>query len=136
MNREIIWPCHKVDGKLKLYDQAGFKRLVASMPEDGLELILRKEKSKRSRDQRAYYWAVMVAYVSEFMGEEKDAVNEILKLKFNPKPSKDFHGNPITIGGSFEKEPVAEVERIYEEIRAFFAVEFNLIIPLPNEVEP
>lgn len=130
-----IWTCHKVDGKLKLYDQHGFRKFVEHLPNDGLELILRKEKSKRSRDQRAYYWGVIVRDVAEFMGEEKDNVNEILKQRFNPKPTKDFDGNPIMIGGSIEKESVAEVERIYEEIRAFFAVEFNLIIPLPGEVE-
>lgn len=129
-----IWTCHKVDGKLKIYDTHGFKRLVEHLPNDGLELILRKEKSKRSREQRAYYWGVIVKIIAEWMGEEKDAVNEILKQRFNPKSAKDFDGNPIMIGGSIEKEPVAEVERIYEEIRAFFAVEFNLNIPLPNEV--
>ena len=106
------------------------------MPNDGLELILRKEKSKRSRDQRAYYWAVIIPAVKEFCGHTtNDETNEVLKQRFNPKPSKDFDGNPIMIGGSIEKENVAEVERIYEEIRAFFAVEFNLIIPLPGEVE-
>lgn len=130
-----IFQCHKVDGKLKIYDQQGFKRLVDHLPDDGLELILRKEKSKRSREQRAYYWAVIIPPIKEFCGHTtSEETNEVLKQRFNPKPSKDFDGNPIMIGGSIEKESVQEVEKIYEEIRAFFAVEFNVIIPLPNEV--
>ena len=129
-----IWTAHKVDGKLKIHDQRGFLELVRHLPDTGLELIVRKEKNKRSRDQREYYWAVIVKIIAEWMGEEKDNVNEILKRMFNPKPAKDLSGNSIMVGRSIEKESAKDVERIYEEIRIYFLTEHGVNIPLPNEV--
>lgn len=129
-----IWKWHKVNGKIKFYEHAELVPFLNSLPEEG-EAIFRKAKSKRSTDQREYYWAVIVKIIAEWMGEEKDNVNEILKRMFNPKPAKDLSGNPIMVGRSIEKESVQDVERVYEEIRVYFLTEHGVKIPLPNEVE-
>ena len=131
---DSIFIAHKDTSGHLVYDKEAFRKYVDTLPKDGIYISAGKIKKTRSEQQRKYYYKVIVGTLCDFTGNGKHEMNEILKLHFNPKPAKDIEGNNIMVGGSIEDETIQECERIFEEIRAFFAVECGVIIATPNEV--
>jgi hypothetical protein len=129
-----VWACHKVDGKLKVYEQPKFVEFVKGLPSDNLEMILRRAKSKRSAQQNKYYWAVVVKILSEETGNDPEDIHDFIKLKFNPKFVTVGNEQALT-GGSTTELGTKEFEEKMEEIRAWASIEQGIEIPEPNGVE-
>jgi hypothetical protein len=124
------------DGKLELDRAQDFTTHKRTLIGKKIELTLRQQKSKRSRNQRAYYFGVIVKMLADQTGYSKDEMNELLKLKFNNKVLiLGGAGQGTTIGMSIENEKTDRVEEIYRDIREWAFEFFGLSIPEPNQVE-
>lgn len=107
----------------------------------GKKLILTIEEPKKDRslNQNSYMWGVVYNAISQYTGMTPNEVHEFCKLEFNfgfkevlnektgelkelkyPKSTTDFN--------------TGEMENYLEAIRRYFMIEFNLYIPLPNEI--
>lgn len=94
----------------------------------------------RSPDQNAFYWGVIIPLILEFQGEydcARDWLHDTLAtmfLKVGDEPNKQ--GVIRTVVRSSAHLSTIEFEAYLDQIRAYFATEFNLVLPLPNEAEP
>ncbi len=130
-----------VDKKLKMLDREkkAFARWCATFPNGTkLDIIARKHKSKRTNDQNAYYWGVVIPILSNFFGHDNpDDMHEDLKQKFNPVQSK-IDPNKI-IGGTTTKLSTVDFfsaeDSYVERICRWAAMEYEIYIPPPKKVE-
>ena len=134
MTHPIFTGTIRPDGRPELDDKAGFTTLCRSLIGKRIELILRPHKSTRSSRQRAYYYAVIVRRLSEYIGYSKTETNELLKLKFNPL-ELTVKGEKVLVGMSIENEKTDRVEEIYRDIREWAFEFFGIHIPEPNEID-
>jgi dihydroorotate dehydrogenase len=95
-----------------------------------IEVVVRKQKSKRSLSQNSYYWSVVIEILSKELGYDQDELHEILKYKF-----LKTHSNGMEYVKSTTKLTTGEFEDYLEKIRRWSADFLNINVPLPNEVE-
>ena len=131
-----------IDRKLKLFDHV--KKAMALWYctfKNGthVDIIIRKHKTKRTNDQNAYYWGVVIPILADYFGyDNPEDVHTELKRKFNPIPSKI---NPNeTIGGTTTKMSTVEFyssdEKSYiERIVRWAAMDHRVYIPPPKKAE-
>ncbi len=101
-----------------------------------LEVIIRKWREKRTNEQNAYYWGVVVPTLADFFGHDNpEDMHEDLKLKFNPVESKVEPGK--IIGGTTTKLSTEEFfgpETSYvERICRWASMEYGVYIPPPKK---
>ncbi len=95
-----------------------------------IDLILRKRTSQRSDQQNKYYWAVVVAMISEATGYTADEMHENLKRMF--LSTKDEHGL-IRIGSTATLKTLEFKDYLDKIIR--WAADMGIPIPEPNDVD-
>lgn len=88
------------------------------------EMIIRKPRKPKSDKQRKYYWGCMMKLVADETGMNPLEVHAYCKQAHLPF-DKD----------STEELSTLEEEDYHERIRVDFLTNFNIKIPLPNEVE-
>jgi hypothetical protein len=108
---------------------------------DGKHLVLslKEQKRKRSLNQNAYYWSVVVEAVTRMFREhgnyvDPEETHEFLKLRVG-KLSRVIvtpDGEVVKSLGSTAKLSKMEFEAYLEQVRAW-AAQWGCLIPLPNE---
>ena len=101
-----------------------------------VEITIKKYKSKRTNDQNAYYWGVVIPIIADYVGHDNaEDMHEDLKLKFNPAGSKIDSGK--VIGGTTTKMSTVEFfsgETSYvERICRWASMECGLYVPPPKK---
>lgn len=87
-------------------------------------------KKKRTNPQNKYYWCVLVKFISEETGFDKDTTHAKLGERFRKVMGK---GTPYV--ESTTKLTTKQMEEMNENIRRWGAEFLNLNLPLPNEVD-
>lgn len=94
----------------------------------------------RSAEQNAFYWGVIIPLICEFQGEyetDRDRVHENLCCQFlKVSDGVNENGVSFTVVKPTSNLTTVEFEKYLFDIREYFASEFGLILPLPNEAEP
>lgn len=97
-----------------------------------VEVIVRKERKNRSLNQNAYYWAVIIQTLADEFGYDPEEMHEILLAE----KSREYGDNPLApprIKRSSSMSTV-EAEEYYGRVRRWALTEFQIRIPLPNEL--
>lgn len=131
----------KINGKLSIVDheKEAMRRWIATFKEGAkLDIIIRRHSSKRSNEQNAYYWSVVIPILAEYFGHDNpEDMHEELKYKFNPVESKLAPGK--IIGGSTTKMSTidfyAAEDSYIERICRWAASEYQIYIPPPKKSE-
>ncbi|MDD5061962.1 MAG: hypothetical protein PHN44_06775 [Candidatus Marinimicrobia bacterium] len=131
MNQNPIFKGLIEKGKIKTETPGKFAVYLAGLEGKRVEVIVRKEKSKRSLRENSYYWGVVIEILSNFTGYESEEMHEALKFKF----LRTHEGEALESVKSTTKLNTAEFEDYLERIRRWAAQEYNCFIPLPNEVD-
>jgi hypothetical protein len=125
--------CHNMI--LSFDDPRQYNNAVASVNGGRFEIVLRKEKTKRSDQANKYYWAVVVKIITaEFYGmataADKDRVHEGLKrlflLRHDAKTNLDYVESTTRLS-------TAEFQEYLTQCRKW-AAEQGINVPEPNEV--
>ena len=98
----------------------------------GIFVDVTKKKQQRSLVQNNYYHGVLVAKIGMEVGYKKEnyyQVHEALKEKFCPEKE-----TPLGMVKSTKMLNTAEMEEYHNDIRLWFADEYDYELPLPNEV--
>lgn len=120
------------EGKLILKDKTTFDLWVSSL-EGIVEVVVKAFKKTRSRQQRGYYFGVIVDRLTAPLGlNSKEETNEWLKDEFNSKVITIL-GKEKVIGMSIEACKTDRVEEINRAIRQWASMELGLWLPEPNE---
>jgi len=112
-----------------------FKSWIRSNFKEGQRVLVsvKKFSKKRTQQQNAYYWGVVVQILGDHFGYEPEEMHEELKLMFNPIESKIRPGEMI--GGSTTKIPRDKfIDDYIERICRWAATEYEIYIPPPNGV--
>ena len=110
-----------------------YKKYLGSLKEGLYDIIIKKHKNKRTLDQNAYYFGVVLSILSDYFGYEVDEMHEEMKLKFNPVKSKINTG--LLVGGSTKKMNTEEFSEYIEKIRRWAAIDYQIEIPDPKRIE-
>jgi hypothetical protein len=129
-----------VDGKLKLLQRV--KNEIARWcmtfkTGTHVDIIIRKHKSQRSKEQNSYYWAVVIPILADYFGYDREEIHEEMKLMFNPMQSKIDPSRKI--GSSTTKMTTEEFycdqDSYVERICRWAATEYSIYIPPPEKLE-
>jgi hypothetical protein len=126
-----------INGKLKLRNQDLFASELATM-KGPVEVVVQKQRSRRSLNQNAYYWGVVVKILSDELGYAPEEVHELLKQKFNWKDVAltnylDDVSEEIRIGASTADLSKIDFMAYIDKIQRWAAEFLNVVIPDPNE---
>lgn len=128
-------------GKLKVAksELPAFLSLISKQKDKRVEIIV-KFGSKRSNQQNAYYWGVIVELIrlgiNDMQGENftKEDIHEFLKNKFlQGEEIVNKEGEVIMIRKSTIDNTKTAQEEYHENCRRFAFEFLNIEIPLPNE---
>jgi hypothetical protein len=125
-----------IGGKLKLKNSAKFIADVAGLKGE-VRITVGKKERPRSIPQNNYYWGVVIKMIADFVGEnEPENIHEAMGLRFAGVPAGDGKlGRALLVRKSTSDMNTFEFEEYMEKIRNFAAMELQLTIPLPNEVQ-
>lgn len=117
-------------GRVKLNNPTRYLAQVKRLEGQRIEVVLRKEKSQRSNNQGAYYFSVICGILGQYFGYESEEMHEALKYKFLRTGACDLETVRSTT-----KLSTAEFEDYLEKIRRWALKDYDVKIPLPNEVD-
>lgn len=118
--------------KLDLDYPAQFKAFIRRFAGDEVEIEVRKRRSRRSTDQNAYWWGVVIPHIAEYTGYTHDEAHEALKVKFLGQ--EDVSRGLVRVG-STAKLNTQEFAALVDRVLLWAAEELGVVIPLP-EKEP
>jgi len=129
-----------VDKKLKILDRVkkDIARYVSSFANGSkIDIIIKKHSNKRTNDQNAYYWGVVITILSDHFGYDSEEMHEEMKYLFNPIQSKIHPDRKI--GGSTTKLSTVDFfssnEKSYvERICKWAAEDYDIYIPPPERI--
>lgn len=116
-------------GLLKLDDEIGYRKHLASLEGKKIQAIVRKYKTTRSNEQNRYYWGVVIKILGEEFGYMPEEIHEALKWKFLRK------GGKLETVNSTTSLNTTEFEIFLEKVRIWVLTDFQVKIPLPNEIK-
>lgn len=123
----------RINGKrlLDFQFEGRFKQYLMSFREGTiLDVFVRRASKARTLPQNRYYWGVVVAMLSDFIGEEPEAMHEALKFKFLSYTDRT---SGLTISRSTTELSTVEFKKYCEAIQRW-AMEFlEMAIPDPNQ---
>lgn len=108
------------------------KRLLTETKKP-IVITIAKKKNKRSLNQNAYYWGVVLKVIGDELGYFPEEMHKTFAKKFL-KRFIDIGDECIAIGGSTKRLKTNEFEEYLENIRIFASSELGILVPLPNEI--
>lgn len=122
-------------GRLAIEQPSAFRAHLLRLKEKRVEVIVRRFRSQRSLDQNAFWHAVPVTLMAEYMGEEHMATHyallgECFGYHFNAKL-----GRLVPNKGSSSALTTEEFSHLIDWCPPWAFHNHGLNIPLPNEVE-
>lgn len=127
-------------GKLDMprFERASMNRWLSTLKGQEVDITIRKHKKKRTNDQNAYYFGVVIPILADYFGyDDPETLHAELKLMFNPVESKIRPGEKV--GGTTTKmstiEFMAGDDSYVERICRWAAEEYGIYIPPPEKSE-
>lgn len=103
-------------------------------------LTFEKPKKKRSNNQNAYYWSLLIPLTQNAIKTEwgeiwsKEKTHDFYKLHFNyVEKVNETTSEVIKIPKSTTDNTTTQQEEFHSQIREFLKDWFNVTAPLPNE---
>lgn len=131
-----IFKANVESGRLIYHDQEKVNLYLLTIQGDA-EVIIRKPKTTRSKNQNAYYWGVVLKIISDHTGHSENEIHEVLKVVFLGKRIELETKNGIVhkvVGKSTTEITTVQMEEYLSKVRTWASVELGLYIPEPNEV--
>ena len=121
-------------GRLHLEQRGMFRRWLSSLAGKDVELVVRRRRKQRSLQQNAYYHGVIVKILADHFGYRPAELHAALKYEFLRVDPDDRR--PLATVRSTTSLSTVEFEDFQERVRQWALEEHEVLIPLPNEVEP
>jgi hypothetical protein len=137
--KEVVIPARMRKGKLQVRLREHHERDLAAMRDGDVFVTVREASATRSAHANAYYWSVIVEYLTRRIKDmSAEEIHEyVLKPTFLSKKGAAIDGNgeivaEWVIGGSTSRLNVNEFYEYCEEIRRWAAEKLTLDIPDPD----
>ena len=116
------------------------KEIVSSFEGLEIDICFSKKRKKRSNEQNAYYWGVIIPLfqqgIKECFGEMWDinTTHEHIKSQFNKEEKVNIKTSEVVqLYKSTTENSTIEMEEYHEKIRNWMLENMDIICPLPNE---
>lgn len=124
-------------GRLKVRVTPAFTADLKSFRDGPVTVRIERKRASRSLQANAYYWAVVVAHLSEHTGHTPEELHEYLKARFLPKTLAIANGNgeivdEFVIGGTTTKLDVVQFYEYVQEIKQWALDSLGVLIPEPE----
>ena len=130
----------KEDGTLQKNAKLAIAEVLRSYVGKRIRVSIEKVKNTRSHRQNRYYWGCVVEEQRDCFLERwgeiwtKDEVHDWNKSNiWNTELVNEDTGEIIKKPGSSAAQTVGEFEEKMEKLRQYFQLNFDWMIPLPNE---
>jgi hypothetical protein len=122
-------------GRIVFDEPSTFQNYLKTKAGRKIEVLVRPMRNKRSLQQNAYWWAVPVEIMAEYMGEERTATHyallgECFGYHWNSQLNRDVPNK-----GSSSALTVEEFSALIEWCPPWALEHFDVHIPLPNECD-
>jgi len=114
-------------GKMRLYNRPQFDKYLEGI-EGEYYLVLEKHRNRRSLNQNAYYWGVVIPMTGDKYGYLNKEMHEVWKYQFLQVSDGKF----TRVKSTTELDTMQFMEYV-DKIKALAATD-GLYIPDPNEV--
>jgi hypothetical protein len=108
-------------GVIKYHDPTQWSNQLRAFDGRKCFITLSEEKKKRTIPENNYYHGVVVKILSDFMGYSHDEMHGVLKFHFKIDSTTLLN--------------TKEFEELMQKIREWAWIEYQIMIPLPNEVD-
>lgn len=126
----------RIDGsRVSVLNQLAFTRYLRKLDGKEVELVVRRRKSKRSLQANAYWWAVPVEIMADYMGEERTATHYALLGECFGYHRNEQLKRQVPNKGSSSALTVEEFSALIEWCPPWALDKFGVHIPLPNECD-
>ena len=115
----------------KLVHQKRFDEILKYFEGKKVKITFDNPK-RRSKDQNAYYFGIVLKLLAEHTGYTTDEMHEICKYKFLGIDNKEIEGESIPIINSSRTLSTSDFMGYLEEIKQWAAT-LNVVIPDPNQ---
>lgn len=129
-----------IGGKLEISYRDRFNRAVSALPDCRVMVTVEKCYRKRSTEQNAYYWGVIVNECAEGVYDmtgqmiTKEDAHHLLKSRCNPvELHNETTGEVVAIGGSTATMTTVQMSEYWQRCREFILDFFGRTVPEPNE---
>jgi hypothetical protein len=123
------------EGRVQWADTDSVRRCLHKLAGKDIEVVIRRPRSKRSLAQNAYWHAVPVQIMQEFMGEWHDATHYALLGECWGYHFNDLLQRAVPNKGSSSSLTVEEFSRMIEWCPPWAMTTWQVQIPLPNECD-
>lgn len=125
-------------GKLQVSTTPRFQAELKAFRDGPVTVRIERKRASRSRQANAYYWAVVVALLSEHTGHTPEELHEYLKARFLPKRLALANQNgeivdEFVIGGSTGKLDVVQFYEYVQEVKQWALDSLGVHMPEPTE---
>ena len=107
-----------------------FKKAFWLFEGKSVEVIVRKKRKRRSNNQNAYYWGVVLPLIADRTGYTIDESHDAMRILFLAK-----RGSKVATVKSTRSLNTAEMEDYLSKIKTFASAVLSCYIPDPNEVD-
>ena len=122
-------------GKLKLFNDGAFRVILGRLKGKWVVVTVRDDKPKRSSNQNAYYWGVVLKTISDELGNNtNDDVHQHVRWMFLRTEPDPENGRALATVRSTTSLKTDEMEDFLDRVRMWAASDHGIVIPLPNEV--
>lgn len=112
-------------------NDAAFRRALAQYEGRRVTLTIKSERKASSTPQRRYWFGVIIATLAEHFGMTKDECHEAVMWHFTRYT--DERG--LERRKSYNDLTTADAEKLHEEVRAWAAVDHQIYVAMPNEID-
>lgn len=120
-------------GRLRPDKPDKFRSALQALAGKQVQFTIEPRQNDRSMSQNRYYWGVIVKILGDEFGYQPDEMHEILKSKFLRRWSQGKLG-VFPYAQSTAKLSTLAFEEYLKKVRIWAASEFQIVIPLPNEI--
>jgi hypothetical protein len=137
MNPTITFKGKQTNGKLVIYAPGSFSTHLRGLGHGDLDIVVKRHKEQRSKNQNDYYWAVVVTPLAEYLGWDPDDLHEFYKANFFAKRATMKAKGGVNIEALIPRSTTElktdEYEEVLDVIRRWAKEFHDFDIPLPNE---
>jgi hypothetical protein len=121
-------------GKIEWDQPFDMREHVASLEGRRIEATIQAERSKRTIQQAAYWFAVPVKILSAHTGYEKDEMSHALLGEWRGYHDGPF-GGQVPICASITELSIPEFSELIDWVQQWAAEKLEVQIPAPSEVD-
>ena len=123
------------EGKLPKQAIADMQAEFKNYAEKWITVTIEKYKKKRSNEQNAYYWGVVVKLISDETGYTKEEIHDLLASHFIGTKKIRVGGIEKEVYKSSTELTTSDFMGFIAEVQRWAAEKLSLYLPDPNEFE-